>query len=229
MSYLILLRHGESMWNKKNLFTGWVDVPLSEKGIHEAINAGHRLSHVPIDIIFCSTLVRGMMTAMLAMAVRKDGKTPVVQHAKGKLADWAKIYSDAAKADTIPVFCADELNERMYGELQGLNKRETMDAFGEDQVKLWRHSFSVRPPHGESLELTTKRTLPYFESTIMPEIKAKKNVLISAHGNSLRACVKEIEGLSDDEVVSLEIATGDPIIYEWSHNKFVKTSVEKHG
>lgn len=222
MGYLILLRHGESMWNKKNLFTGWVDVPLSEKGIHEATEAGKFLSSIPIDIIFCSTLIRGIMTAMLAMAVRKDGKTPVIKHTRGRLEEWAKIYSESAKAEIIPVICADELNERMYGELQGLNKRETMDAFGEEQVKIWRRSFSVCPPNGESLELTTKRTIPYFEQNIMPQIRADKNVLISAHGNSLRACVKDIENLSDDEVVSLEIATGEPIIYEWTDNGFVR-------
>ncbi len=210
------------MWNKKNLFTGWVDVPLSEKGIEEALVAGRQLSSIPIDIIFCSTLVRGMMTAMLAMAVRIDGKTPVVQHTEGKLSSWSKIYSKAALDETIPVFCADELNERMYGELQGLNKRETMDIFGEDQVKMWRRSFSTCPPNGESLELTTKRTIPYFESTILPQVKANKNVLISAHGNSLRACVKDIEGLTDDQVVSLEIATGEPIIYEWNQNRLIR-------
>ncbi len=220
MSYLILLRHGESMWNKKNLFTGWVDVPLSEKGILEATNAGQRLAGIPIDIIFSSTLVRGLMTAMLAMAVHHEGKTPVVQHNAGKLQSWSKIYSEAALAQTVPVICADELNERMYGELQGLNKQETRDTFGDEQVKLWRRSFAVCPPNGESLELTTKRTIPYFESKIMPEIRAEKNVLISAHGNSLRACVKDIEGLTDEEVVSLEIATGEPIIYEWDGDKF---------
>lgn len=220
MSYLILLRHGESMWNKKNLFTGWVDVPLSEKGIQEAVNAGKRLASMPIDVIYCGTLIRGIMTAMLAMADRPDGKTPVIQHPEGKLHSWAKIHSEQAAINTIPVFCNDALNERMYGKLQGLNKRETMDAFGEEQVKIWRRSYATCPPEGESLELTTKRALPYFDNTIMPQIKANKNVLISAHGNSLRACVKEIEGLSDDEIVSREIATGDPLVYEWKDNKF---------
>ena len=222
MSYLVLLRHGESMWNKKNIFTGWVDVPLSEKGVVEAENAGKRLANMPIDIIFCSTLVRGMMTAMLAMAYHKEGKTPVVQHTEGKLKDWSKIYSDKAAMDTIPVYCADELNERMYGELQGLNKDETRKEFGVEQVKIWRRSFKTCPPNGESLELTTKRTIPYFESVIMPEVQANKNVLISAHGNSLRACVKYIEGLSDDEVVKLEIATGDPLVYEYTNGKLVR-------
>ncbi len=208
------------MWNKKNLFTGWVDVPLSEKGIQEALDAGRRLNSMSIDVIYCGTLIRGIMTAMLAMSVRTDGKTPVIEHNSGKLASWAKIYSEHAAKETIPVYCSDALNERMYGELQGLNKRETMDAFGEEQVKLWRRSFSTCPPEGESLELTTKRALPYFEATIMPEIRANKNVLISAHGNSLRACVKDIEGLSDDEIVSREIATGQPLVYEFKDNRF---------
>ncbi|MCE5295304.1 MAG: 2,3-bisphosphoglycerate-dependent phosphoglycerate mutase [Chlamydiales bacterium] len=222
MSYLILLRHGESLWNKKNLFTGWVDVPLTQKGVQEALYAGEMLSHIPIDAIYCSTLIRSIMTAMLAMSVRKDNKTPVVQHSEGHLHSWSKIYSEAALADVIPVYCADELNERMYGELQGLNKQETIDAYGEEQVKLWRRSYDIKPPKGESLELTTKRTIPYFEKTILPEIKNGKNVLISAHGNSLRACVKDIEGLSNVDVVSLEIATGEPIIYEWIDDNFVR-------
>jgi 2,3-bisphosphoglycerate-dependent phosphoglycerate mutase len=150
MPLLILLRHGESMWNKKNLFTGWVDVPLSEKGIDEAIEAGKRIQNLPIDIIFSSTLVRGLMTAMLAMAYHKSGKTPVVLHEEGKLKSWAQVYSEKAKEEIIPVLCADELNERMYGNLQGLNKQETRDKFGADQVKLWRRSYKVAPPEGES-------------------------------------------------------------------------------
>ena len=225
MATLILLRHGESIWNKKNLFTGWVDVPLSEKGIEEAFQAGRIISHMPIDIIFCSTLIRGIMTAMIAMSVHKDGKTPVIQHDEGKMHAWAEIYSEKTQEEIVPVYCADALNERMYGELQGLNKKETMQKFGEEQVKLWRRSYKVCPPHGESLEITTMRTIPYFEEVIVPQLKAGKNVFVSAHGNSLRACVKYIEGLTDDEVVSLEIATGVPIIYSFKENGFHK----QHG
>jgi 2,3-bisphosphoglycerate-dependent phosphoglycerate mutase len=222
VSTLILLRHGESMWNKKNLFTGWVDVPLSKKGVEEAINAGKKLAHVPIDVIFCGTLIRGIETAMLVMAEHHEGKTPVIQHQKGKLKTWGKIYSEEALKHTIPVFCSDALNERMYGKLQSLNKRETMDKFGEEQVKIWRRSYAVRPPAGESLELTTKRAIPYFRDKVIPYLKEGKNVLISAHGNSLRACVKYIEGLTDDEIVSFEIATGDPLLYSWKNGKFTK-------
>ncbi len=210
------------MWNKKNLFTGWVDVPPSPKGIEEALSAGKIIADIPIDVIFCSTLVRGMMTAMLAMSVHKEGKTPVVIHDEGKLKEWSTIYSKKAEADTVPVFCDDALNERMYGELQGLNKQETRDKFGDEQVKLWRRSYKTRPPNGESLELTTERTIPYFDDVIVPQLKAGKNILISAHGNSLRGCVKDIEELSDDEIVLREIATGVPLFYKWENNRFIK-------
>lgn len=222
MSTLILLRHGESMWNKKNLFTGWVDVPLSKKGVQEALDAGKTLSHTPIDVIFCGTLIRGIETAMLVMSEHESHMTPVIQHKQGKLKSWGKIYSESAQSCIIPVFCHDALNERMYGKLQGLNKRETMDTFGEEQVKLWRRSFAVKPPSGESLELTTKRAIPYFKTAVIPWLKKGKNVLIAAHGNSLRACVKFIENLSDEEIVSLEIATGDPLIYTLTNDTFSK-------
>ena len=222
MSKLILLRHGESIWNKKNVFTGWVDLPLSDKGIQEAINAGHAIQHEPIDTIFCSTLIRGIMTGMIAMAYHKGGKTPVIMHEKGKLKEWSGIFSEKEKSHCIPVFCADELNERMYGKLQGLNKRETMDQFGEDQVKIWRRSYKTCPPDGESLEMTTKRTIPYFKKKIEPLLFEGNNILISAHGNSLRAIVKYLDNLSDDEVVALEIATGVPLFYETAGKSFRK-------
>jgi len=140
MTLLVLLRHGESVWNKKNLFTGWVDVPLSEKGIEEALLAGTRMQDLPIDVIFCGTLIRGIMTAMLTMVRHRSGKTPVILHKGGKMEEWAKIHSEEMKKEVIPVICADDLNERMYGDLQGLNKEETRKKFGADQVKLWRRT-----------------------------------------------------------------------------------------
>ena len=227
MTLLILLRHGESMWNKKNLFTGWVDVPLSEKGIIEAIEAGKKIQHLPIDLIFSSTLVRGLMTAMLAMAYHKSGKTPVVMHEEGKLKDWAGVYSDKMKEEIIPVLCADELNERMYGNLQGLNKEETRQKFGADQVKLWRRSYNVAPPDGESLEMTAKRSIPYFHSQIVPYLEQGKNIFVSAHGNSLRSIMKSLDHLTDDEVVNLELVTGEPILYTYEKKQFTKTSLER--
>ncbi len=222
MGKLILLRHGESMWNEKNLFTGWVDVPLSEKGVQESINVGALMRDMPIDVIFSSTLIRAIMTAMIVMAYHSSKKTPVLVHEAGLLKEYATIHSENTKAETIPVFCDDALNERMYGGLQGMNKQEMQQKYGNEQVHIWRRSFAVCPPHGESLELTTKRTIPYFEKTILPFLQAGKNVFISAHGNSLRAIIKVLNNLSDEEVVALELATGVPIVYEYEKGQFTK-------
>ena len=217
MTKLILLRHGESMWNKRNLFTGWVDIPLSEKGIQEAIEAGKKIRDLPVDILFTSTLVRGLMTGMMVMAYHHSHKTPVIMHEEGQLKEWSSIHSEKTLKETIPVYCNEALNERMYGDLQGLNKQETREQFGDEQVKIWRRSYDVAPPQGESLEMTGKRTIPYFENTIMPCLRKGQNVLISAHGNSLRSIVKVLDNLTNDEVVHLEIATGEPIVYEYSN------------
>ncbi|SRR5581483_354940 len=221
---LILMRHGQSEWNKLNLFTGWVDIPLSVKGVEEAVEGGKKIADLPIDIIFTSSLIRAQMTAMLAMLNHSSGKVPVIQHPKGsKLQEWAAVYSDTAKNSCIPVYCAAELNERMYGKLQGLNKQETSDKFGAAQVQLWRRSFDQAPPDGESLEMTAARTIPYFMEEILPLLKQGKNIFISAHGNSLRSIVMFLEGLSKDQVVALELATGEPLIYtvtgdQWSRD-----------
>jgi 2,3-bisphosphoglycerate-dependent phosphoglycerate mutase len=215
LAKLILLRHGQSIWNKKNLFTGWVDIPMSEEGNAEAIAAGKKIENIPIDVIFTSTLIRAQMTLCLALLHHKSGKIPVFQH-EGKLGEWGKVHSEQAQSSLIPVHTAWELNERMYGELQGLNKLETAKKYGEEQVQKWRRSFAIRPPNGESLEMTAQRTLPYFKSKIMPHLKKGENVLVSAHGNSLRSIVMHLQNLSPDEVVQLEIATGDPLIYDLS-------------
>jgi len=223
MTKLILMRHGQSKWNELNLFTGWVDVPLSEKGIKEAFEGGRLIANIPIDIIVTSTLVRAQMTAFLAMSIHSSGKVPVVLHTgEGKLDDWAKIYSEAAEANLIPVYRFWELNERMYGELQGLNKAETAAKFGAEQVQIWRRSYDVPPPEGESLEMTAARSIPCFEEKIVPFLSDGKNVFISAHGNSLRSIIMELDGLSKEEVVRLELATGVPVIYEYSEGQFTK-------
>lgn len=213
---LILLRHGKSEWNQKNRFTGWVDVPLSKAGIQEAQNAGKRIAHIDFDVIFISSLMRAQMTAMIALSEHPSGKTPVILHqAEGKLAQWGTIYDENAKAGIIPVYIAWEINERMYGELQGLDKDETRARFGADQVKIWRRSFETPPPKGESLEMTAQRSIPYFKETIVPYLKEGKNVLISAHGNSLRSIVMFLDNLSKEEVLELEIPTGEPLCYHF--------------
>lgn len=214
MSKLILLRHGQSAWNEKNLFTGWVDIPLSESGVREAMQAGALLSEQPIDMIFTSTLIRAQMTLALALLHHHSKKVPVFVHPNEQpRASWEQIHSKEAKEQTIPVFQAWELNERMYGDLQGLNKAETIRTFGEERVHQWRRSFDVVPPHGESLEMTAKRTIPYFCNTIEPLLAQGKNILICAHGNSLRAIIMHWERLTPKEIIHRELATGHPLIY----------------
>ena len=210
---LILLRHGASLWNEKNIFTGWVDIPLSSKGIEESFKAGKKIAHMPIDLIFTSTLIRAQMTAMLAMSVHDGDLVPCVIHSEGKLKEWAEIYSEETKKSCIPVYTAWQLNERMYGKLQGMNKDEMRKKYGEDQVHVWRRSYDQAPPEGESLEMTAARSIPYFQEKIVPLLKQGKNILISAHGNSLRSIVMLLDKLSKEEVVKLEMATGDPVIY----------------
>lgn len=220
---LVLLRHGQSVWNAKNLFTGWVDIPLSSKGIEEALQAGDRISHIPFDLIYTSTLVRAQMTAFLSMSRHVLGKVPCVMHEDCPM---SKIYSEEALKSTIPTFCHSELNERMYGKLQGLNKDETKQKFGEKQFLLWRRSFATPPPEGESLEMTAKRTIPFFEKEILPKLYLGQNILISAHGNSLRSIVMFLDKLSEEAVTKLEIPTGEPLCYAFQGKKFEKMSVD---
>jgi len=225
VALLIMLRHGQSEWNKKNLFTGWVDVPLSEEGIQEAYKAGEIIKDIPIDVIFTSTLIRAQMTLAIALVNHSQKKVPVMcPEGDEKNRAYAKIYSEETENHTIPVYKAWQLNERMYGELQGLNKDETRAKFGKSQVELWRRSFDVPPPNGESLEMTAARTIPYFEETIVPHLRDGKNVFVSAHGNSLRSIIMDIDGLTKEEVVRLELATGVPVIYEYKKGQFENLS-----
>lgn len=220
-SKLILLRHGQSIWNKENLFTGWVDIPMSEEGMKEAIAAGAKIKDIPIDVIFTSSLIRAQMTVPLALLNHGSGKIPVFLHpGQGNLEEWGEVYSEEAKKKLMPVFQSWHLNERMYGRLQGLNKAETAKKYGAEQVHLWRRSYDVRPPEGESLSMTAERTIPYFKNEIIPHLEKGKNILISAHGNSLRSIVMHIENLSKEEVVNLELATGDPRIYSFKNGRY---------
>jgi 2,3-bisphosphoglycerate-dependent phosphoglycerate mutase len=219
MAKLILLRHGESAWNKKNVFTGWVDVPLSKYGITEAINAGEILADIHFDIVFTSVQIRAIETAMLALAQNKNDRTPVIIHKNGKMKDRAIIYSETMAKNSIPVYSDIRLNERYYGELQGKSKSETAQVFGDDQVYQWRRSYDVPPPNGESLKDTAERTIPFFRECILPELEAGKNVLISAHGNSLRSIIMFMDKLEKEQVLALEIPTGKPLFYDFSKEK----------
>lgn len=223
MVKLILMRHGQSQWNHLNLFTGWVDIPLSTRGVEESLEGGRRIQNETIDIIFTSTLIRAQMTAMLAMTSHHSAKVPVILHrGQNKLEHWEKIHSPAAEAQTIPVICAWELNERMYGDLQGSNKKELAEKYGKEQVQIWRRSFSVPPPGGESLEMTAARAIPYFEQNIVPYLESGQNVFVAAHGNSLRSIIMKLDSLNAEQVVNLELATGLPVIYTYENGHFTK-------
>jgi 2,3-bisphosphoglycerate-dependent phosphoglycerate mutase len=187
MPNLILVRHGQSQWNLENRFTGWVDIDLSPLGIEEAHEAGKKLKGYKFDKAYTSALVRAQKT--LDIIIEEMG------------------------ANHLPIEKDKALNERMYGDLQGLNKDETRKKFGDEQVKLWRRSYDVAPPNGESLKDTAKRVLPYYESKIKPDLEAGKNILIVAHGNSLRALVMFLENLTKEEIVNTEIPTGVPKLY----------------
>lgn len=217
------MRHGQSQWNKLNLFTGWVDIPLSTEGIEESFEGGRQIAEFDIDIIIVSTLSRALMTALLAMSLHKSGKVPVILHTRDdKMKTWSAIHQPEIEKNCIPVISAWQLNERMYGELQGLNKAETIKKYGPEQVKAWRRSYDTAPPGGESLAMTAARTLPYFTQNIVPYLQEGKNVFISAHGNSLRSIIMQIDGLSKEEVLELELGTGVPIIYDYSEGRFIK-------
>ncbi|XP_042407984.1 2,3-bisphosphoglycerate-dependent phosphoglycerate mutase 1-like [Zingiber officinale] len=220
---LILIRHGESLWNEKNLFTGCVDVPLTKKGVEEAIEAGKRIRNIPIDMIYTSSLIRAQMTAMLVMSEHRRRKVPIIIHKETEEAQrWSQIYSEETKMQSIPVITAWQLNERMYGELQGLNKQETAELFGKEKVHEWRRSYDVPPPNGESLEMCAERSVTYFRDQIVPQLLAGKNVMIAAHGNSLRSIIMYLDKLTSQEVIKLELSTGIPMLYIFKNGKFIR-------
>ena len=198
ISYLILVRHGQSEWNEKNLFTGWKNPTLTLKGVNEANLAGDKIKGLKInfDLHFTSKLIRAQKTGEIIL--NKLGQTNLV---------------------TIE---NKNLNERDYGELSGLNKDDARKKWGEEQVHVWRRSFDTPPPGGESLKDTSERVLPYFESKIKPLVESGKNILVCAHGNSLRSLIMSLESISPEEIVKLEIATGEPMIFSYTdeENKF---------
>ena len=194
LTKLILIRHGQSVWNAENRFTGWTDVDLSDKGVKEAEEAGNELRNQVIDVIHTSDLIRAKRTAEIVIRANASSKDTVTK------SDW-------------------RLNERNYGTLQGLNKAETAEKHGAEQVHIWRRSFDVAPPEGESLEMTAKRTIPYFEEEIIPDLESGVSVLVSAHGNSLRSIVMHIEGIPPKDIVSFEIQTGVPRYYDYSNGE----------
>ncbi len=198
MPKLVIVRHGQSQWNLENRFTGWIDIDLSQKGVEEAKSAGKKLVGYKFDKAFTSALTRAQRTL--------------------------DIILEEIDQKGIPVEKDKALNERMYGDLQGLNKDETRQKFGAEQVHIWRRSYDVAPPNGESLKDTAARVMPYWNEKIVPELTNGRSILIAAHGNSLRALVMHLENLSKDEILQTEIPTGVPKVYELTGDlKIVET------
>lgn len=197
MSILVLVRHGQSAWNLENRFTGWVDVPLSENGIKEAEKAAEKLAAYKFDVAFTSALQRAQKT--LDIILEKTQQTGV------------------------PIIANQALNERMYGDLQGMNKDEARKQFGEEQVKLWRRSYDIAPPNGESLKDTAARVIPFFEQQILPHIRQNKNIIIVAHGNSLRSLVMYLEKMTPEQILEFELATAVPRVYHLDAQLTIKS------
>jgi 2,3-bisphosphoglycerate-dependent phosphoglycerate mutase len=189
LSQLVLIRHGQSLWNLENRFTGWVDVPLSEQGRREAREGARLIGDISFQVAYTSVLKRAEET--LEIVLDELGQHP-------------------------PVIRDQALNERNYGDLQGLNKAETAARYGDEQVHLWRRSYDVAPPNGEALKQTAERTLPFFDRAILGDIRLGKNVLVVAHGNSNRAIVMQLDQLSPREILQLELGTGVPVVYTMS-------------
>ena len=191
-NFLVLVRHGQSEWNAKNLFTGWKNPGLTSAGEKEAIDAGNLIKErdIKFSIMFTSALKRAQITGQMIL--------------------------DVIDQTNIEVIKDQALNERDYGELAGLNKDDARKQWGKEQVHIWRRSYDIPPPGGESLKDTAERVLPYFNSLILPKLLQGENILVAAHGNSLRALVIQLDNLSKDEVIALEIPTGAPIIYSFA-------------
>jgi len=197
MSKLIILRHGESEWNKLNLFTGWEDVNLTDQGKIEAKLAAFAIQNLKVDVNHAYT-----------SALKRAGKT-------------LEIVLNVLKKD-IPIISDPALNERNYGSLTGMNKDEARNKWGDEQVKLWRRSYDIAPENGESLKDTCNRTIPYFKKNILPKLHDGENIIITAHGNSLRSIIMHVEDLNEEAIVSVEITTGIPIVYEYENKKIIK-------
>ena len=194
---LVLVRHGQSEWNAKNLFTGWKDPELTDQGLAEAKNAGKLIldESIQFDFMYTSMLSRAQKTGDIILGVLNHKEIPIVKN--------------------------EALNERDYGSLAGLNKDDARKKWGEEQVHIWRRSFDIPPPDGESLKDTADRVLPYFEAEIMPKVISGSSILIAAHGNSLRALIMKLDSISSEDIVKLEIPTGAPIQYEFTPDGIV--------
>mgnify|MGYP005861897721 CR=1 FL=1 len=211
MAKLILLRHFKSQWNLENRFTGWVDVPL--------MKAKFQVPDLDFDIVYTSPLIRNLHTVLKVF--EKKEKYPIFRHFKGKMRNWAH-FSKLNQKKYIPVYVSEALNERYYGKLQGKNKEKIMKKYGKKKVHLWRRSYNIAPPGGESLEDVVKRTIPFYKKYIEKDLKAGKNVLIVASHNSARAIIKYVEKISDRDIINIEMPFGGLLQYEFDKGVYEK-------
>ena len=211
MAKLILLRHFKSQWNLENRFTGWVDVPL--------MKAKFQVPDLDFDIVYTSPLIRNLHTVLKVF--EKKEKYPIFRHFKGKMRNWAH-FSKLNQKKYIPVYVSEALNERYYGKLQGKNKEKIMKKYGKKKVHLWRRSYNIAPPGGESLEDVVKRTIPFYKKYIEKDLKAGKNVLIVASHNSARAIIKYVEKISDRDIINIEMPFGGLIQYQFDKGVYEK-------
>ncbi|MCX6760629.1 MAG: histidine phosphatase family protein [Candidatus Nealsonbacteria bacterium] len=219
MSTLILLRHFQSQWNLENRFTGWVDVPLSREGIRQVEKVAQKLSEIKINAIYTSPLIRNQDT-ILRIFEHLVEKYPIFIHFEGKMKKWGNFHE--INKDYFPVYVSERLNERYYGDLQGLNKDMMIKKYGPEKVHLWRRGFDVKPPKGESLKETLARTMPLYTQYIEKDLKKGKTILVVASHNSLRSLVKHIEKIPDQGISKIEMLPGTITKYEFDTNLKLK-------
>lgn len=222
MSKLILIRHGQSIWNLQNRFAGWVDISLSEKGLKEAKRAAIKLKNMKFDVAYTSNLIRAQETLFEILNRNNFCNRYIRIHENEN--NWYSHFKHTKEDEAmLKVFETEKLNERYYGDLQGLNKEETKKKYGESLLQKWRRSFNINPPGGNALSITYDRVIPYFKSHIEKDLKREKIVIVAAHGNSLRAIIKYIEKVSDEDISKIELETGKPTLYEFDSKMKIKS------
>ncbi len=223
MGVLVLVRHGESRWNLCNRFTGWIDVPLSIKGIQEAEACAIHCKKYSYAAAFTSDLTRAQSTLLIILSQQE--RTGIFQHDDPKYLHWTHS-SNKCGSDDLPIFASDALNERYYGALQGLEKHEAEAEYGAANVLSWRRSYRAQPPGGESLAEAHARTTPFLLSEILPRVERGENIIVTAHGNTLRGIIKHLEGLSDEQIAFVDLPEAMPLIYDYQDGKYSRIEGE---
>ncbi len=229
MGHLILVRHGEPGLKPEDRLAGWMDIPLSRKGIEEALECSVELEKFELDLAFASNLVRTQETLFIILSGQK--KKGIIVHETGNVEDsekinWYSSYPEKLGKNLIPIYLTPLLNERYYGKLQGRKKQKMEEKYGAENLSTWRWNFEPGPPEGESLKTVYERAVPYFDEKILPAVKEGKNVLICAHQGSLRALVKHIEQISGEDIRKIRFSTGEFARYKYSEGKLIRESAE---